>query len=163
MHYKRLLSYLSKYGILIYVPLELTNPPKQTFKDIEYYYCDLTFNYVLARTKHMVDNPKLRWNPDIKVRYEHSNFFMHLLQYQDLRVAYCPAMVVIHAHSTKNDEYNEYRGRKNDGKAFADEFQLGMNFTVGAGREVYSTGEILTAAQLHDLKKTLTERNWWTT
>jgi hypothetical protein len=71
-HYERLLSYDSKNKTLIYIPLEYTSPDKITFKDMYFYYCDLTFNYVLCKTNVLKDNKHLRWNENLKVSYEHS-------------------------------------------------------------------------------------------
>lgn len=137
-HYERILSYVRQHNILVYIPLELTNPEKHIVDDIEFYYCDLTFNYVICKTKILQNNKSLRWNPDLKVAYEHTSMFLCLNQFNTFKIVYCPSMSVIHAHSFKNSEYNTLRKRKNAGLVFSKIWDLKMNFTVGQGREVYA-------------------------
>jgi hypothetical protein len=141
-HYERILNYNPEYGILVYVPLELTNPPKHTCEGIDYYYCDLTYNYVICKTRILQDNDKLRWDVRLKVAYEHTSMFLCLQQFSDYRVVYCPSMVVIHEHIFSNQTYNELRNRKNAGEIFGDIWNLKMNFTIGQGREVYIGREL---------------------
>jgi phosphorylcholine metabolism protein LicD/GT2 family glycosyltransferase len=137
LHYERLLKLLNNYGILLYIPLELTHPQTQSIEGIDFYYCDLTFNFVVCKTKILLNNQKLRWNVDLKVSYEHTDMFLRIKEYSKYRVAYCPSMTVIHNHTFTNKNYNEYRLRKNAGEIFAKAWNLRMNFTIGEGRELY--------------------------
>ena len=149
-HYERILSYSAEYGILIYVPLELTEPEVHILGDISFYYCDLTYNYVLCKTKVLQENSKLRWDERLKVAYEHTSLFLCLKQFSDYKVVYCPSMVVIHEHSFSNQRYNKLRTRTNADKVFAEIWGLKMNFTIGKGREIYSKHELTTDKQLEE-------------
>ena len=136
-HYERLLSYMPDYGVLIYTPLEVTQPEKHIIGNIDFYYCDMTFNYVICRTTILHLNKKLRWNENLKVRYEHSDAFLRIKMFSDYRVVYCPSMQVVHNHLPTSPEYHQLRYRDIDKKAFAKDWKLIMNFTVGKGQEIY--------------------------
>jgi len=143
-HYERILMYDRGYGILVYIPLELIDPKPCDFKGDSYYYCDLTFNFAIAR-KEIFGNKKVRWNEDIKVSYEHSDFFLKLKLYSKYRVVYFPAMKVNHEKEKYLTVagYRELRSRKADAIKFANFWNLRMNFTIGQGKEVYPTKEDL--------------------
>ena len=151
-HYERILNYNSDYNTLVYIPLELTNPPKNSFDNIEFYYCDLTFNYVICKTEILQNNKSLRWNSNLKVAYEHTSMFLCIQQFNTYRVVYCPSMQVIHAHSFKHAKYNELRKRKDAGTIFGKIWNLKMNFTIGQGREIYEQQNITSDKEL--LKQT---------
>lgn len=72
-HYERILLYDNKYQILVSVPLEYTNPPKYYTEsnNILFYYADVVYNFALAR-KEIFKNEKIKWDSEIKVRFEHS-------------------------------------------------------------------------------------------
>jgi hypothetical protein len=136
-HYERIFNYIPKYGILVYIPLELTDPIAHKYRGITYYNCDLTFNHVICRTKDIQSNEKLRWNPELKVRYEHSDMFLRIKQFNNLKVVYCPSMTVDHQHDHKDKIYNDFRTRSNTAEIFAKSWGLKMNFTIATGCEIY--------------------------
>lgn len=136
LHYERKLIYDKEQGILIYIPLELTNPQEYYFQTNPYYYCDLTFNYAIAK-KEVFDNKKIRWNEVVKVRYEHSDFFLKLKLFSQLKTVYYPHMQVHHVHS-ETPQYQTLRCRREDAINFAKYWNLNMNFTVTLkDREIY--------------------------
>jgi len=135
-HYERLLMYDKERKTLIYIPLELTNPQKHLFKEHPYYYCDLTFNYAIAK-KEVFDNKKVRWNEKVKVRYEHSDFFLKLRLFSKYKTVYFPDMTVHHIH-VGCPEYQHLRNRATDAIGFSEFWDLKMNFTVTLkDREIY--------------------------
>jgi GT2 family glycosyltransferase len=136
-HYERILSYLPEYKILIYLPLELTNPPEYEIGNIRFYYCDLTFNYVICRTEILANNQQLRWNELLKCRYEHTDIFLRIKQYGQKKVVYCPSFTVQHCHDFSDKKYNNLRHRRGAAELFANSWGLDMNFTVGQGHENY--------------------------
>ena len=135
-HYERQLLYDKKLGILVYIPLDLTNPKEYLYKSMPYYNCDLTFNIAIAKRK-VFNNKKVCWNPEIKVRNEHSDFFLRLKLYGKLSTIYFPALIAHHEH-VDSSEYGQFRYRKNDVEVFAKDWKLKMNFTIGQGREIYN-------------------------
>jgi GT2 family glycosyltransferase len=137
-HYERFLFYDQRQQILVYVPLEMTNPEPKYVNDIAYYDCDLTFNYVIARTEAF-NNPQLRWNPELKCRYEHTDAFLRIKVFSPFHVVYCPSMTVIHNHVPNDASYAQYRYRVGGSYVFGKSWNLKMNFTVGKGSEVYKT------------------------
>ncbi len=137
LHYERILMYDKEHGILVYIPLELTDPIEYKHKRAEYYYCDLTFNYAIAR-REVFDNKKIRWNENVKVRYEHSDLFLKLKLYSEYDIVYFPNMKVNHVH-LDTDRYKNYRNRKEDALKFSEYWDLRMNFTIGKGKEIYAT------------------------
>lgn len=145
-HYERILSYIPKYNTLIYLPLELSDVQPQYIQNVEFYPCDLTYNYVICKTQILHNNPKLRWNEHLKCKFEHSDMFLRINQYNNYQVVYCPSMTVIHAHVSGNQEYNSYRLRNDAGIIFANDWNLKSNFTIGKGKELYHTGEIIKSA-----------------
>ena len=147
-HYERILSYIPEYGLLIYIPLELTEPAANFLGDTDFYYCDLTYNYVICKTKILQENDKLRWDERLKVAYEHTSLFLCLKQFSKYRVVYCPSMLVIHEHSFSNTQYNAFRTRTNADKIFAEIWDLKMNFTIGKGREIYERHELTSNKEL---------------
>jgi glycosyltransferase involved in cell wall biosynthesis len=136
-HYERLIQLDKINNILTYIPLEYTNPEKHEIDGIEYYYCDLTFNYVLARTNIFL-NQQLRWNPLLKCAYEHTDMFLRIKEYSNQRVVYCPSMNVEHKHLESSQIYDSLRNRKDSASIFAKSWNLKMNFTIGKGREIYA-------------------------
>jgi len=153
-HYERILSYIPKYKILIYIPLEVTEPEPNYVNNIEYYYCDLTYNYVICKTEILKTNKLLRWNEKLKCAMEHTDAFLRIQKYSDYKVVYCPSMTVIHGHVSGNAEYNSYRLRKDARPIFADDWGLKMNFMIGRGKENYYTGQIVKSKDLQ-IKKSV--------
>jgi len=137
-HYERELFYDKEKGILVYVPLELTDPEVQTIGNLEYYYTDLTFNYVLCKTKTIKQNKELRWNKNLKVSYEHTDMFLRIKLYSDFKVAYFPDMTVIH-EPIRTKDYNQFRTRPQCGKIFGDSWNLKMALGVCGTKIIYET------------------------
>ena len=124
-HYERIFWHDRKRGILMHVPLEYTYPETQTVNGIDYFYCDLVFNFCMAKIK-VFDNRKVRWVNRIKVKFEHVSFFLRLKENSNWKVAYCPSLHAIHHHE-RLAEYALFRNRNDDFKRFSEEFDLKVN------------------------------------
>ena len=135
-HYERIILYDKNNGIIIYIPLKYTNPIEYNYKGNIYYYCDMTFNYAIAKNK-VFKNKKIKWNESIKVKYEHTDLFLRIKLYSKYKVVYFPNMKIHHVHLNKRDKYFELRNRKGDAIKFANSWGLKMNFTIGDVREIY--------------------------
>ena len=83
---------------------------------IRYAFADLVFNFFIAKTTTIRG---VGWEENIKVCYEHEDFFLGLHQ-QSVKVAYCPDSVVQHRTLLIPDskEYYEYRLNIADKDAF---------------------------------------------
>jgi GT2 family glycosyltransferase len=97
----------------IYNELDLKKLKKH--KRIEYGYCDLIYNFFLAKTEIFKD---LKWDENIKVAYEHSDFFLEA-KAKGHKVAFLSAPIVNHKDreledKAKNNGYGEFRNRKSD-------------------------------------------------
>ncbi len=136
-HYERVLLYSKEHNLLVYVPLELTDPKEFNYQGMKYYYCDLTFNYAIAK-KDLFNNKAIRWNENVKVRYEHTDIFLKFKLFSNYKVVYFPEMQVIHEHSFNCETYNALRTRKSDAEAFAKYWDLKMCFTIGKEQEKYN-------------------------
>lgn len=129
MHYEKFIYYDKERGILTYVPISITHPEEKIISDIKYYDCDITFNYCLAK-KEVWNDDRVRWYEKIKVKYEHSSWFIKLQQYSKYKVVYCPTFSAHHEHVGSN-EYNVYRFRSSDEKEFSSHFNLKCMFSIG--------------------------------
>ena len=145
-HYERMLLYDETSGILVYIPLELTSPQKCIHNDIPFYYCDLTFNYAIAK-KEVFNHPMVRWFEQLKVSYEHTDAFLRFKLFSGFKTVYLPSMKVHHNH-VDSLEYKILRFRKCDATKFAEHWGLKMNFTVGQGQEVYKAGIVIREQKL---------------
>ena len=89
---------------------------------LDYKPCDITFNFFVARTKAV---KQVLWDEKIKVRYEHSSFFMDFKS-AGHKVAFSPDPIVIHKPwGIKPDKaYINYRNRFNDNKVFFNRFDV---------------------------------------
>lgn len=139
-HYERELFYDDKKGLLIYVPLELTEPEIHYINNLPYYYTDLTFNYVLSKTSLIRSNKKLRWNSDLKVAFEHTDMFLRIKLYSHRRVVYFPSMQVIH-EPMRTEAYKPLRRRINCGEIFGKAWNLKMALGVSGTKITYKTQE----------------------
>lgn len=126
-HYERIIYYNKFYKTACFIPLEYTYPDAHYAKKVDYYYCDMTFNFCVARIE--IFNEKVQWDNDIKVKFEHSFFFLKYLQYNKMRVAYCPSIMVKHEHG-KCEIYNKYRNRVSDGDIYAKKLNLKTGFAI---------------------------------
>jgi GT2 family glycosyltransferase len=95
---------------LLYNELNLEELKK--YKGIEYGECDVIFNFFLA--KREIFN-KVSWDENIKVAYEHSDFFLNAKK-EGIKVAFLPEPIVIHKDGKiKNVKgYDNFRNRKSD-------------------------------------------------
>lgn len=124
-----------KNNILIYTPLKLDR-----FKydgNIQYKECDLTFNFFVGRTSTLKD---IEWDENIKVSYEHSDYFLTLQKYNK-KVAFTPDAVVVHkpAHVyVPPNEYSKYRRRKNDKDYFFEKHKIRMAIDIHGRRDVHA-------------------------
>lgn len=84
---------------------------------LKYGMCDITFNYFLGRSEII---KKIKWDENIKVAYEHSDWFIELKRAGIGKVAYTPEAIVIHKpkhvfiSEGEVNNYRKYRDRKSD-------------------------------------------------
>lgn len=136
-HYERFMYYDEERGVLLFIPIEYTHPvPKQIGK-VKYFDCDITFNFCVAR-KEVWQNPRVRWNENIKVKYEHSTWFILLKKHSYWRVAYCPSFNAMHVHTGTN-QYKNFRFRTTDEDEFARFFKLKGMFAIGESGRDFTT------------------------
>lgn len=78
--------------------------------------CELVYNFAMFDREALGD---VRWDNNIKIVYEHSDFFM-AAKAAGLDVGYVPDVIVDHKHVDieNNDEYASYRLRYSDRKYF---------------------------------------------
>lgn len=142
VHYERYMYYDKKRRILTFVPIDKCYP--KTFHvdpdpiitehtgsvpEISYQLCDITFNFCVAKAA-VWKNKKVRWNNKIKVRFEHSYWFLMLQQYSKFEVAYCQAFQAIHK-KTRTKEYDVFRNRDSDSLVYSKALGLDMMFGIG--------------------------------
>lgn len=106
VHYEAYLSYSDDGKGLIYTAMK--QDEFEQYGDIRYKYCDLTFNFFVAR-KEVFD--KVKWDENIMVAYEHSEFFLSAKE-AGLKVCFTPDSVVQHRipNIEADPEYMKYRG-----------------------------------------------------
>lgn len=115
-----------------YTPLKLGDYEKG---NIRYKKCDLTFNFFVARTKLC---QKVKWDENIKVRYEHSDWFYSVKQAGG-SVAFTPDCVVNHKPAIQFNAPRKYgvcRGRASDKEYFYKKHKIEKVIDM-FGREVY--------------------------
>lgn len=108
---------------MIYDKLDITSGVKNdgglSFKE-----CDLTFNFFVARSETI---RATKWDERIKVRYEHSTFFIDY-KANGFKVVFSPEPIVVHKPNIKirnnHKNYPYYRGRANDKKIFFTRFGI---------------------------------------
>jgi GT2 family glycosyltransferase len=102
--------------------LELKNYEHCDKSGLDYKPCDITFNFFVAKTKAV---KQVLWDEKIKVRYEHSSFFMDFKS-AGHKVAFSPNPIVIHKPEgiKTSKEYTGYRQRFNDNKVFFNRFDV---------------------------------------
>jgi GT2 family glycosyltransferase len=85
----------------------VTWPPFSDYEGVRYGKCDLTHNIFVADTEVI---RRIRWEPNIKVRYEHEDFFMSA-KLQGASVVYCPDVLVLHKKQgyPASSEYASHR------------------------------------------------------
>lgn len=120
-NYQGFMSYSGRQ--VNYTPLDLN---KEFLKDkksgLRYLPCDLTFNFFVARTKSL---RSVLWPEEIKVRYEHTAFFLDFMK-AGYKVAFTPDAIVDHKpNGIKNsNEYMPYRNRAIDKELFFKRYDI---------------------------------------
>jgi len=107
-------------GYLVYTAL---GEDYKTTKGVWYAMCDITFNFALMKKQVF---KKALWDNNIKVAYEHSDFFL-TAKNAGFKTAFTPDACVIHKpeHVTpKNKHYRKYRMRKSDKDYFFNKWEL---------------------------------------
>ena len=105
---------------------KLVDPKWKAVGDIKYCLCDLILNVFMMR-KEVWD--EVKWDPQFKTAYEHSDFFLRLkyetdkignpvfknekvvLRKKPFRIAYTPDTWMFHKKDIHKSEYREYRTR----------------------------------------------------
>lgn len=109
---------------LKYTKLELDNFKICPTSQIKYKPCDLTFNFFIARTEALKST---LWEEKIKVRYEHSTFFLDFKE-KGYKVVFTPDSIVTHKPIIEKryniQEYYKYRARVEDKQIFYDRFNI---------------------------------------
>lgn len=107
-------------------PLDCMVEPKSK---VQYRICDITFNFFLARTKDIVDQ---KWDENIKVAFEHSDWFITVKK-AGLKVAYTPEVTVVHKpqHVAVKEarKYMGFRMRRSDKDYFFEKHHI--KYTIG--------------------------------
>lgn len=86
------------------------------YEGLRYHPVDFTFNFFVAKTEI---RDKVKWDENIKVAYEHSDFFLNAKK-SGLKVLYTPDVIVEHKpehvifKDESKEEYDKYRMRKSD-------------------------------------------------
>lgn len=89
---------------------------------LRYLPCDLTFNFFVARTEAL---KKVLWPEEIKVRYEHTAFFLDFKK-AGYKVAFTPDAIVDHKPNgiRNSNEYMPYRNRAIDKELFFKRYDI---------------------------------------
>ena len=125
-------------GVLKYTKLELEDFDED---GIKYKKCDITFNFFVARTKVL---QAIKWDENIKVAYEHSDYFLALKGY-GATVVFSPDMLVVHKPiiSEKiNEEYKNFRCRKSDKRYFFKKHNLKYAIDLNGHKDIMINEEI---------------------
>lgn len=113
----------------------LTDGGYRTMGGVRYKFCDITFNYCIIRRSSM---PKPLWDSNIKVAYEHSDFFLSARK-RGMRVAFTPDAIVIHRpehiEEPRTNEYLGYRSRKEDKEYFYKKWALDYTVDMSGRRD----------------------------
>jgi hypothetical protein len=88
----------------------------KNYKTFRYKPCDLTFNFFICNKKIF---EKVKWDEQIKVAFEHSEFFLSAKE-AGLKVIFTPHCIVDHKllGLEKTLEYSQYRNRRSDKERF---------------------------------------------
>jgi len=115
-----------------YIPLDFENNKKDEASGLFYQQCDITFNYFIARRDKIKD---VKWDENIKVAYEHSDWFIMIKKLGGHKIAFTPDAIVTHKpeHVVINKEmlaqYNQFRNRRSDMKYFLNKHNV--KHTIG--------------------------------
>lgn len=88
--------------------LNTTVIKKHKINYTEFGICDIIYNFFLAKTKVLLENP---WDNAHKIHSEHMDFFLNLKINTDIKIAFIPDVIIQHAHPDESNEYKVYRER----------------------------------------------------
>ena len=114
---------LIKDGLLQQIPLKPEDLQVCEVSGLRYQEAHLTFNFFVARTEDIKD---ARWDQNIKVAYEHSDWFIGL-QKLGIPVAFSPDPIVIHKPKLTgriDPRYLTFRSRRSDKEYFFSKWGL---------------------------------------
>jgi len=89
------------------------------YKGLRYKLCDVTYNFFVAPTEVVKD---VRWDENIKVAYEHSDFFLTAKE-KGYKTAFTPHCIVDHKPKVEipeadQEKYMKFRNRREDKEYF---------------------------------------------
>ena len=103
---------------------EMTLDNYRKSKGVKYKKVDIGFNFALMRTKIF---KKILWDTNIKVAYEHSDFFIEATN-KDLKTVFTPDAIVVHkpehVSQYQSSDYKTYRYRKEDKDYFFNKWKI---------------------------------------
>lgn len=115
---------------LVYRMFDETDCKKDRSSKLRYHDADITFNFFIARTEIV---KRIKWDEQIKVAYEHSDWFISLKKAGIGGIVYTPDVIVIHkpphVNVSRRVEYKKYRHRKEDRFRFFEKH--GIEYTIG--------------------------------
>lgn len=127
-----------------YKPLDEELNKYDKASGISYQITDITFNFFVARVNEI---RHIKWDEQIKVAFEHSDWFISLKK-AGVTVAYTPDAIVVHkpehikrlfANSEQQKTYSGYRMRRSDKvyffKKHAVDYSIGFRGTVTVVKE----------------------------
>ena len=121
-----------------YIVLEKTELNEYEEKDgLRFKRSDLVFNYFVAKTKAI---KSVKWDEEIKVAYEHLDYFISLKR-AEKKVAFTPDALVIHKPFLSmpiSKEYLSFRSRKNDREYFFIKHGLAYVIDMNGYKDSYS-------------------------
>lgn len=126
-------------GTLIYENIFYEKNRYDQTSGLEYQPCDITFNYFVARRSDILD---AKWDENIKVAYEHSDWFL-TMKSLGRKVAFTPDCVVVHkpghviVSKENQEEYRKYRNRRSDMSYFFEKHQIKSTIGFQGMRSTY--------------------------
>jgi len=136
--YEHAIVYRQDLGLLALLPLKRFSPPVRTCCGHSYLLCDVVLNFAIMR-KDLFESKKVHWNEEIKIFGEHEDFYLRMHLYSEKKVAYFPEMNVLH-HRVLNENYGNYRYRKDGLRVLGEEWGVTQIFEPGVGVR-YLTGD----------------------
>ena len=130
-------------GNILYKRLALESTEYEIDKDtgMRFVPCDITFNYFVAHTDMI---KAIRWDENIKVAYEHSDYFISLKKASKV-VMFTPDAIVKHkevASPKVPKEYLGYRCRRNDKEYFYTKHNLSFLVDMKGNRDVVGQADL---------------------
>jgi len=109
-----------------YNALDINKRMQRDKSGLQFKECDITFNFFVARTKLLKE---ILWDENIKVRYEHSDWFLAVKK-ANRKVVFSPDPIVIHKAPGVNPgiginvDYKYYRSRASDKEYFFEKHNI---------------------------------------